>query len=172
VLKIKYKKNGFEPEDKYIKPHTIISNGFAYYAYASYHEKNGKDIGQTRSFEFNRIEDIETVEYSMSEVFKQELFGNAFGPYNKEKYILLEFDKMSSDFFKKANIFKNAAYELIDFDMDKGILTVKMFYNSLQIEVVKIIQQWMPHIKISKEDENQKTVYDIVKKNYVELLEG
>jgi len=170
VLKINYKKNGHDPEEKFIKPHTIISNGFTYYVYGSYHEKNGKDINQTRSFEFNRIENIEIEEFVANEIFKKEQFGNAFGPYNKDKYILLEFDRMSTDFFRKANIFSNATYEIVD--IDENILTAKMFYNNLHIEVVKIIQQWMPHIKVSNEDSNKDLIYEIIQSNYSKLLEN
>lgn len=168
ILMIKYKKNGWDSEDKYIKPHTIFSNGFTYYLYASYHEKNGKNVNETRSFEFNHIENIQVEEYSTSEVFKKVLFGNAFGPYQKDKYILLEFDRMSTDFFKKANIFNNPSYEIID--INENTLIAKMYYNSLEIEVVKFIQQWMPHIKISDKDENKNKIYKIIKENFDKLI--
>jgi len=169
VVKIQYKKNGFNSEEKYIKPNTIISNGFTYYLYATYHEKNIKDIGKLRSFDLNRVENIEIEEFVDNETFEKEQYGNAFGPYKKDKYILLEFDRMSTDFFKNANIFNNSTYEIVD--IDENTLTAKMFYNNLQIEVVKIIQQWMPHIKVSEKDPQKQEVYEVIKSNYSQLIQ-
>ncbi|RXJ94805.1 hypothetical protein CRV00_05595 [Malaciobacter molluscorum] len=169
VLKILYKKNGFDQEEKFIKPNTIISNGFTYYLYGTYHEKNGKDVGETRTFELNRVEKIDIENFVDNEVFRKDQFGNAFGPYQKDKYVLLEFDRMSTDFFKKANIFNNPTYEIVDIDIDT--LTAKMFYNSLDIEVLKLIQQWMPHIKISNQDKNKDILYSKIKENFYKLIE-
>lgn len=168
ILRIEYTKNGDQKEIKFIKPHTIISNGFTYYCYASYEKRNGKDIDQIRTFEFNRIGNIESLEFISDEIFKIEQNGNAFGPYEKNKYILLEFDRMSTDFFKKANIFNNPSYEIID--INENTLIAKMYYNSLEIEVVKFIQQWMPHIKISDKDENKNKIYKIIKENFDKLI--
>lgn len=76
---------------------------------------------------------------------------------------------MSTDFFKKADIFNNPTYEIVDIDIDT--LTAKMFYNSLDIEVLKLIQQWMPHIKISNQDKNKDILYSKIKENFYKLIE-
>ena len=55
-------------------------------------------------------------------------------------------------------------------DINENTLIAKMYYNSLEIEVVKLIQQWMPHIKISDNDENKSKVYKIIKDNFEKLI--
>lgn len=117
-----------------------------------------------RIFEFSRMGKIEGLEFVNDEIFKKNQKGNAFGPYQKDKYILLEFDRMSRDFFKKSNIFQNDAFEIVD--IDENTLIAKYFYGSLKIEVVKLIQEWMPHIKINKNDENKEKVEKIIFENY------
>jgi hypothetical protein len=168
ILKIEYTKNGDQKEIKFIKPHTIICNGFTYYCYASYEKRNEENVDSIRTFEFNRIGNIESLEFLSDEIFKIEQNGNAFGPYEKNKYIVLEFDRMSTDFFRKSNIFQNSTYEIMD--INENTLIAKMYYNSLEIEVVKLIQQWMPHIKISDDDENKSKVYKIIKDNFEKLI--
>jgi len=173
ILKIQYgKPRSNEIEVKYIQPNTLFTNGFTYYGYITYDEKNKKDIGEKRTLAINRIGKMEIEEHILDKTFKIDQKGNAFGPFSKKQYVLLEFDMFVRNFFQKEKMFGNGQFEIIeadDVDENFEIFTVKMYYNSLNIEVIKIIQQWMPHIKVHPTDENRSLIYDEIKKNYLML---
>jgi hypothetical protein len=170
MLNIEYTKPGSnEIENKFVQPNTIFTNGFTYYCYVTYDEKNKKDVGKQRTLAFTRIGNIKANTYITNKVFKIEQKGNAFGPFNKENYVLLEFDRLSSSFFQMEKMFDSGQYEIIEMDMKTGIYIVKMYYNNLEIEVLKIIQQWMPHIKVHPTDENKDLIYENIKRNYLML---
>jgi len=170
ILNIEYSKPGSsEIENKFIQPNTIFTNGFTYYCYITYDEKNKKNIGEQRTLAFSSIGNIKADTYITNKTFKIEQKGNAFGPFSKEKYILLEFDRISSGFFQRERMFDFGQYEIIEMDFETGIYIVKMYYNNLDIEVMKIIQQWMPHISIHPTDKNRNLIYEKIKTNFLEL---
>jgi len=169
ILKVKYKKAGIPTEDKFIRAHTIFSTGFTYYVYITYDELNKKDVGEERTFAFNAIGDIEPIEYLTKTTFKKEQNGNAYGSFKKEKFVILNMNKYSANFFKREILFNNDAFEIIDEERDGESITVKMFYNKI-FEVTKIIQQWMPEIKIQNNSEIKNEVYAQVEKNLSKLL--
>ena len=168
ILKVEYKKYGSDVEDKYIKPNTIFSNGFTYYAYITYAEENKKNIGETRTFAFNAIGKIMPHEYVSNEDFKKDQKGNAFGSFKKDKYVILNLHKQSASFFKREMLFSNDAFELINEELDGESITVKMYYNN-QFEIVKIIQQWMPDISIQNNMELREKVYSTISSNLTKL---
>ena len=47
---------------------------------------------------------------------------------------------------------------------------MELFYNN-NIEVVKLIQQWMPFIHIINDSENSQNIIDEIKKNYDKFLD-
>ena len=170
ILDIEYSKPGSsEIENKFVQPNTIFTNGFTYYCYITYDEKNKKNVGEQRTLAFSSIGNIKADTYITNKTFKIEQKGNAFGPFSKEKYILLEFDRISSGFFQRERMFDFGQYEIIEMDFETGIYIVKMYYNSLDIEVLKIIQQWMPHIRVHPTDENKNLIYEKIKTNFLEL---
>jgi hypothetical protein len=173
LLRIEYgKPRSNEIEVKYIQPNTLFTNGFTYYGYITYDEKNKINIGEQRTLAISRISKMEIEEHIIDKIFKIDQKGNAFGPFNKKKYILLEFDMFVRNFFQKEKMFGNGQFEIVeadDVDENFEIFTVKMYYNSLNIEVIKIIQQWMPHIKVHPTDENRSLIYEEIKKNYTML---
>lgn len=170
VLRIEYgKPKSNDIEVKYIQPNTLFTNGFTYYCYITYDKKNEININEQRTLAINRIGKMEMEEHVIDQIFKIDQKGNAFGPFNKKQYVLLEFDLFVRNFFQKEKMFGNGQFEIIeadDVDENFEIFTVKMYYNNLNIEVIKIIQQWMPHIKVHPNDENRSFIYDEIKKNY------
>jgi len=169
ILKVKYKKAGKSPEEKFIRVHTIFSTGFTYYAYITYDALNKENVGEERTFAFNAIGDIEPVEYLTNVVFKREQKGNAYGSFKKDKFVLLNMNKYSANFFKREILFNNDAFEIIDEELDGESITVRMYYNEI-FEVTKIIQQWMPHISIQNNSTIKDTVYSNIEKNLSKLL--
>lgn len=168
ILKVKYKKAGKDSEEKFIRPHTIFSTGFTYYTYITYDDLNKENIGEERTFAFNAIGDIKPVEYLTNVIFKKEQKGNAFGSFKKDKFVLLNMDQYSANFFKREILFNNDAFEIIDEERDGESITVKMYYNNI-FEVTKIIQQWMPQIRIQNNSELKDQVYSIIEKNLDKL---
>lgn len=168
VLKVEYTGNAKESEEKYIRPRTILCNAFSYFCFVTYDEKNEKNVGEMRTFKFQNIEHIVADRYVTDEIFKQEKQGNVFGEYKKDKFIVLSFDRVSGDFFKSSNLFNNPAYEIVD--IDKDTIKVKMYYNNLKKEVIKTIQQWMPHIKIDKDEPLKQDIEKIITENYKYFL--
>lgn len=169
ILKVKYKKVEKELEEKYIKPNTIFSTGFTYYAYVTYDKLNKIDIGEQRTFAFNSIGDIEAIEYIPDGNFKIDQKGNAFGSFKKDKFVILNMDRKSADFFKREMLFNNDAFEMVDEELEGESITVKMYFNDI-FEVVKLVQQWMPRITIQSSEEIKKIVYEQIKNNMVNLI--
>lgn len=169
ILKVKYKKVEKKLEEKYIKPNTIFSTGFTYYAYVTYDKLNKIDIGEQRTFAFNSIGDIEAIEYIPDGNFKIDQKGNAFGSFKKDKFVILNMDRKSADFFKREMLFNNDAFEMVDEELEGESITVKMYFND-KLEVVKLVQQWMPRITIQSSEEIKKIVYEQIKNNMLNLI--
>lgn len=168
VLKVEYTGNSKGMEEKYIRPRTILCNAFSYFCFITYDEKNKQNVNETRTFKFQNVGEITADRYITDEIFKQNKQGNVFGEYKKDKYIILSFDRVSGDFFQSSNLFKNPTYEIIDIDQET--IKVKMYYNNLQKEVIKTIQQWMPHIKIDASEPQKEKIEKIITNNYEALL--
>lgn len=169
VLNVEYTSNGRKKEKKYIKPNTLFSSFGVFYCYITYHQKNEKNVGEERTFKLTQLGSIEPDEYISSEIFKQNKKGNVFGEYKQDKYVTLIFNKISSSFFKNTNQFEDNQYEVIT-GIGTDYVLVKMYYNNLEIEVIKIIQQWMPHIKIFEGELLKEKIEKIIKKNYQKLI--
>ena len=168
ILKVKYKKVEKELEEKYIKPNTIFSTGFTYYAYVTYDKLNKIDIGEQRTFAFNSIGDIEAIEYIPDGNFKIDQKGNAFGSFKKDKFVILNMDRKSADFFKREMLFNNDAFEMVDEELEGESITVKMYFNDI-FEVVKLVQQWMPRITIQSSEQIRNEVYKEIENNLEKL---
>ena len=169
LLKVKYKKAGKELEEKYIRPNTIFSTGFTYYVYITYDELNKDNVGKERTFAFNAIGEIEPVKYLTNVTFKKEQNGNAYGSFKKDKFVVLNMNKYSANFFKREVLFNNDAFEIVDEELEGESITVKMYYNEI-FEIVNIIQQWMPQITIQNSSEIRDEVYSYIENNLSKLI--
>jgi len=169
ILEVEYTGNSKGKEIKYIQPNTLFSTGFDYCCFITYDERNLKDVGETRTFKFSNIGNIALVEYSTNKIFKQDKQGNLYGEYKKDQYVTLTFDRVSGDFFKSSKMFEKQEYEVV-VGIDSDNIIVKMYYNNLDREVVKLIQQWMPHIKIHANEPLKKTIESKIKSNFEALL--
>jgi hypothetical protein len=170
VLKIEYKGLNKPLEKKYVEPHSYFTNGFTYYSYITYNERNEKNIGEERTLAFNSIGNIEAIEYVKDGSFKKDKIGNAYGSFKKDKFILLNIKNEAANFFKRELIFNDNAFELIDEELDGLSITVKMYYNHIN-EIVKLIKQWMPKISIFGNSKLKEEVYQIIKNDLNKLLE-
>lgn len=168
VLKIEYTGNEKSSEFKFIKPHHISSNGYTHYLFASYDKRNKKNINENRSFAFNSIHSIEPVEYKIDEVFAVKGIGNAYGMINKEKYAVLHLEPQAAKFFKRERQFEREEFEFVAENMDESI-SMKMYYNNID-EVRHLIQGWMPQIKIDKDMDLRKRIYEQIKSSCDLLL--
>lgn len=151
-------------ETKYIKPHKIISTGFTYYLYSSYIKENEKNIGEFRSLAVNGISQIAAYEYKKGEKFFIEGEGNAYGLYTKDKFVTLLFEFSSANYFKREGMFNSSQFDLVSEEADGSIIG-KMYFNNIQ-EVIKLLQQWMPQIKLYGQSEIITDIHDRIKSNF------
>lgn len=168
ILKVKYKKAGKELVEKYIRPNTIFTTGFTYYVYVTYDKLNKDNVGEQRTFAFNAIGEIEPVEYIPDGNFKIDQKGNAFGSFKKDKFVILNMDRNSANFFKREMLFNNDAFEMVYEELEGETITVKMFFNDI-LEVVKLVQQWMPQITIQSSEQIREEVYKQIENNLEKL---
>lgn len=164
VLEVEYTTNGEEGYSRFIKPHTIFKDTFAYYCFVTYEKRNNEKVGELRSFRFDKIGEIKLVEYLENEIVKKEIYGNKFGEYKKDKYIILIFEKYCASFFKDAGLFDKPEYEVI-VGLNSKNVTVKMYYRNLNLEVVSMLQRWMPQIKIHPDDPLKEDIEKKIEEN-------
>jgi len=170
VVKVNYQGYGKPKEEKYIQPNQIVVVGSIYYLYVTYDVKNKKDVGETRQLAFNGIQEIEPVEYLTDISFKTNVQGNSFGHYNNATNILLKLKGNSAHFFKREGFFENPNYKFLS-EEDNGDINMELFYNN-KIEVIKLVQQWMPFIEIDDSSEKAQSILKDIKKNYSIMIES
>ena len=164
VIKTEYASNGEEAYFRWMKPHTVFQDGFSYYCFATYDKRNSKDVGITKSFRFDKIGKIELVEYLENEILKKDMKGNKYGEYNKNQYVILIFNKTSGSFFESSGLFSKPEYEVI-VGLNSENVTVKMYYNNLNLEVISMLQRWMPNIKVHPDDPRKEEIENKIKEN-------
>lgn len=170
ILKINYTGNSKPKEIKYIRPHTIIPTGFTYYLYCSYDEINKKDIGEYRSLGFNGMAEIIPYEYIKDDIFKIEKMGNAYGLYEKDRFVTLKLMPYCASFFKREGLLQKENFDFLIENSDNSIL-VNMYYNNNQ-EIISLLQQWMPQISIQKNLELKKEIYSKIQSNFEKLIQS
>lgn len=164
ILKISYKSPGKSSEYKYIKPHTIATDNGIFYLHASYDKRNKKDIGEHRVFSFSRMISLEAVEFDKDEIFLVEKEAGAYGYIDEgSKEIKVLLSPQVADIFKKEKKFKSSRFTFIDED-ERGNITASIKYANI-MEVERLIQEWMPHIKILETaEENENTKKELFRK--------
>jgi len=139
-------------ETKYVRPYKVfVSNGI-FYLHGQYSAKNGKDVGQMRSFALNSISQLEIAQYHDTELEFGDSRNNAFGAFSdKSKSINLVFDGPAAIFLKREGLV-DFHWSFIGEDVN-GQVNIVLHYNNEQ-EVVTLMQKWMPYISF----ENQESI--------------
>lgn len=173
IIKIYYLREGTPKKDKYIKPKQIITFDSIYYLTFEYDKKNKTEGLEERPFAFNGIQTIEEVEYLKdSEGFRTYDIGNSFGKVeDAKKKITLKLHDHASYFFMREGLFESPYYKFIKSDSRGDRLTMEMIYND-EIEVFKLVQQWMPLISVVNDCEDSQKIIDGIERNYKEFLDG
>jgi len=73
-------------------------------------------------------------------------------------------------FFKREGLFNNPYYRFIS-EESNGDIEMIMTYNH-EIEVIKLVQQWMPLISVVNDSEDSQKIIDGIERNYKEFLDG
>ena len=164
VLKVEYIGNDKPKEEKYIQPRQIFTNGSVYYLSLIYDKRNKEKIGKERQFAFNGIESIEVVEYQKDIVFRSEEDVNAFGSFKNAKTIRLKLQDAAANFFKREGLFETNNFRFLS-ELTTNEIEVEMKYN-YKLEVVKLIQQWLPQITIVDDSTEAQEILEDIKRNY------
>lgn len=170
ILKINYSGNSKPKEIKYVRPHTIISTGLTYYLYSSYDEMNKKDIGKFRSLGFNGMAEITPYKYVENVKFRIEQTGNAYGLYEKERFVTLKLMPHCASFFKREGLLQKENFDFLVEDQD-GSIHINMYYNNDQ-EIISLLQQWMPQISIQKNIDLKKDIYSKIQANFDNFIQS
>lgn len=168
ILKTVYSGNRKPKEVKYIRPRRIFTNASIYYLSLVYDKRNKENVGEERQFAFNGIESIEPVEYLKEETFKSNKDGNAFGSFGNEKSIKLILRDNAANFFKREGLFQTHSFDYLT-ELSENTIEIVMHYNH-QLEVVKLVQQWMPQITIADDSEEARNIAEDIKQNYEQFL--
>lgn len=170
VVKLSYEGNNKPLETKYIQANQIITSNTSstYYLYATYDKKNKKSIGDMRTLAFNSITHIEPVEYSKDVSFKITNDGNEFGLYSEGRQIMLSLTSSAAHYFKREGLFENKNFKFISEDPNHTI-EMEMTYNH-KMEVVKLLQQWMPQIIIKSDSDEAKAILNDITYNYNKFI--
>ncbi len=169
ILKVSYKGNKKDREIKYIQPNQIFITGTIYYLSLRYDKKNKDSVGKERTFAFNSIEDIEPIEYITDTIFETNVERNAFGKFSDAKQIRLKLTGASANYFKREGLFKYANYTFIS-EGSSDDIEIKMLYNN-KIEVVKLLQQWMPQIKLADITSDTDEIRKDIENNFKNFME-
>jgi hypothetical protein len=169
VVKIAYRGNNKPKEDKYIQAHQILTVGSIYYLYISYDKRNKVDIYQKRQLAFNSIESLEVVEYKKEESFRSNEAINSFGSYENASTITLRLHGSVAYFFKREGFFEKQNYKFLSEDSNNSI-EMQMVYNN-KIEVIKLVQEWMPQIQILNNSEESEAIRNEIRENYKAFIE-
>jgi len=176
IVKLFYKRDDKYIGDRYIQPNQIITFDSIYYLYFKYDIKNKKQGLVTRPFAFNGIENIEEVEYiKESKQFRTYEIGNSFGTVDEakksKKKIILKLHSYAAYFFIREGLFESPYYKFIKSNSKGNEVEMEMIYND-DIEVVKLVQQWLPYIYVLNDSENSQSIIDGIKENYTKFLDS
>ena len=115
---------------------------------------------------------MEEVEYLKdAKKFRTNYIGNSFGTVDEaNKKVTLKLHGHASYFFMREGLFESSYYKFIKADSRGNRLTMEMIYND-EIEVSKLVQQWMSLISVVNDSDDAQKVIDRIKKNYGEFLD-
>jgi hypothetical protein len=149
-VKIEYTDNKLRKEQKYIIPKQLVYSRGETYLYANYSPKNKKDIGQARTFFVGSIASISPQSYIRDFTKHDQTYGNAFGVHDKPYSVVLKLNGAAKNFFTR-NIATDIHYDLIEISPDNTQMVARFYYKN-ELEIVSMIQKWMPLITIQSKD--------------------
>lgn len=164
ILRVEYTGNNKPKEEKFIQPKQIYTDGSIYYLAVTYDKRNKEKIGENRQLAFNGIESLESIEYLKDVIFKSDGISNAFGNYENAKVITLELRNAAANFFKREGLFENNNFRFLS-ELSTNEIRVEMRYN-YKLEVVKLVQQWLPQIIIVDDSVEAQDILKDIKDNY------
>ncbi|MCH9740038.1 MAG: WYL domain-containing protein [Epsilonproteobacteria bacterium] len=171
MVKVSYKRGEEERKDRYIQPNQIITHNTIYYLYLTYDERNKSQEEKGRPFAFNSIQNIEPIEYLKDKTLQTFKIANAFGYLDDaNKKVTLKLKEHAAHFFKREGLFKNPYYKFLSEDSN-GEIEMEMIYKK-DIEVVKLVQQWMPLIYVVNDSTDAKEIINGIEQNYNDFLSG
>ncbi len=170
VLKVEYTGSNKPKEEKYIQPRQIFTNGSVYYLSLVYDKRNKEKIGEERQFAFNGIESIEPIEYLKEVTFRSEEEVNAFGTFKNAKTIRLKLQNAAANYFKREGLFETNSFRFLS-ELSTNEIEVEMRYN-YKLEVIKLVQQWLPQITIVDNSDEAKEILEEIKKNYQTFIDS
>lgn len=173
IVKILYPRVNTPKDDKYVQPNQIITFDSIYYLYFKYDKRNKIQNLETRPFAFNGIEKIEEVEYIRdSKPFKTHKIGNSFGTVDEaKKKVTLKLHGHAAYFFTREGLFESPYYKFLRTNSKGSEVEMEMIYNS-DIEVIKLVQQWMPLIYVVNDSVYSKEIIDGIEENFQIFLNG
>lgn len=74
-------------------------------------------------------------------------------------------------FFTREGLFESPYYKFLRTNSKGSKVEMEMIYNS-NIEVIKLVQQWMPLIYVVNDSENSQNIINGIKENYIKFLGG
>jgi len=168
VLSINYIGNDNINKNKIIQPNQIIYSNNKHYLYITYDKKNKKNIGEKRTLFINSISNIKKERYEQNSTFQTNYRGNAFGKYLNDKYAELVFCDAAARYIKREHI-QSMHYEIIKEDFSGNKVFVKYYYNNI-LELILLLQTWMPSVYFVKNDEFAKDIYKKIENNFQTVL--
>jgi len=164
VLNINYVGNDNAKKNKIICPNQIVYSNSKYYLYVTYDKKNKVNVGEQRTLFINSISNITKERYEQNVAFQTNYKGNAFGKYCNNKYVELIFSGASARYVKRERI-QSMHYEIISEDFTGDKVLVKYYYNNT-LEIISLIQRWMPMVRFAYNDDFSKNIYDKILSNF------
>lgn len=168
ILSIDYQNaSSSQKEKKFIQANQISVINGSYYMYVTYDKKNKLNQGEKRTLHLHSISNINLIEYHKDDTFKTDVKGNAFGEFKNTNFAELTFKNKAASFIKRERL-NSFHYEIIDESFDASSVNLKFYYNE-EIEIIKIIQQWMPLVTFTRENDFSIKILGKIKDNFEKL---
>lgn len=143
----------YKEKQREIKPYKLLNYKGIWYLIA-------EEKGKLKHFAFTKIKNfsLSKDKFIPNEQLKEQIINDKNIWLDGSKEAILKLDKKAKEYFFRKNILSN--FELIDEDEKNYILKVKFAYDD---EILNVIKQWIPYIKISKPLKLKEKLNEILK---------
>ncbi|MBK1971955.1 WYL domain-containing protein [Campylobacter sp. TTU_617] len=140
-------------ENKKIKPYKLLNYKGIWYLIA-------EEKGKLKHFSISKIKDFSSTSknFTPKEEFLNQILNDKNIWLDGSKKAILKLNKEAKEYFFRKNIFHN--FELIEKNEQAYILKVCFSYDD---ELLNIVKQWIPYIKIEKPLELKEKLNQILK---------